>query len=143
MKPEAKLHFVENLQKSGRRVMMLGDGLNDAGALKQADVGVAVSENTMQFSPAADAILAAGSLAELPAYLRFSRWCLRVIQVSFGVSVLYNLAGLSYAMRGGLSPLVAAVLMPLSSATMLALATAGTALAARVAFRGFQQSSKN
>ena len=127
--PEDKLRFVEKLQRAGRRVMMVGDGLNDAGALKQSDVGIAVAEGV--FSPACDGILDAAGLDRLPAFLRFARGCRRIVRASIGLSVLYNLAGLTFAVQGLLSPLLSAVLMPLSSLSVIAFTTAATHLAAR------------
>jgi Cu+-exporting ATPase len=93
--------------------------------LKQADVGIAVTENTIQFTPASDAILEAAELRQLPNMLRYSRFGMRLIRFSFAVSLLYNFIGLSYALTGNLSPVVAAILMPVSSATMLIIATLG------------------
>ncbi|UFH54764.1 heavy metal translocating P-type ATPase [Spirosoma sp. KNUC1025] len=124
-KPQQKLDIVQQLQAQGHRVMMIGDGLNDAGALKQADVGIAITDATIQFTPASDAILEASSLGNLPNMLRYCRFGMKVIQFSFVVSLLYNFIGLSYALTGHLSPVVAAILMPVSSATMLLIATTG------------------
>lgn len=123
--PQQKLDRVRELQAQGHRVLMIGDGLNDAGALKQADVGIAITDDTIQFTPASDAILDASSLTQLLDFLRYSRFGMNLVRVSFGVSVCYNLVGLSYALTGHLSPLVAAILMPISSATMLAIAAVG------------------
>ncbi|GAB3928574.1 heavy metal translocating P-type ATPase [Larkinella terrae] len=123
--PEDKLQLIRQLQTSGKRVLMVGDGLNDAGALKQADVGIAVTNDSLRFTPASDAILENRSLKALPSFLRYSRFALRLIRFSFGVSLLYNLVGLCFAATGHLSPVVAAILMPLSSATMVLIATVG------------------
>ncbi|MDR6196605.1 heavy metal translocating P-type ATPase metal-binding domain-containing protein [Siphonobacter sp. SORGH_AS_0500] len=131
MKPEDKLAFIEQLQKAGKRVMMLGDGLNDAGALKQAHVGIALTDNTLHFSPASDGILEASQLRNLPKMLKFSRMGLWVIRFSFLISLIYNFIGLSYGLTGHLAPIVAAILMPVSSATMVFIATLGMNLASR------------
>src|SRR6185436_3720541 len=53
--PEDKLNFIKQLQQEGEKVMMIGDGLNDAGALKQSNIGIAVTEYTNNFTPASDA----------------------------------------------------------------------------------------
>ena len=124
-RPPEKLAFIQHLRANGHRVMMVGDGLNDAGALKQADVGIALTDDTLQFTPASDAILEAASLGHLPGFLRYCRFGMRLIRTSFSVSLLYNCVGLTYALTGNLSPVVAAILMPVSSATMLAIATLG------------------
>ncbi len=123
--PADKLQFINQLQTKGHRVLMIGDGLNDAGALKQADVGIAVTDDTLRFTPASDAILESRSLSQLPHFMRYSQFAMRLIKVSFGVSLLYNMVGFSIAATGHLSPIVAAILMPLSSVTMVAIATIG------------------
>ena len=125
--PADKLHFIRDLQRRGRRVMMVGDGLNDAGALRQADVGVAVVEQMGVFSPASDVILDAAQLPRLARVLEFSRHSARVVRAGFLISGLYNLAGVSIAAAGLLAPLVCAILMPVSSATVVVFATGATA----------------
>jgi Cu+-exporting ATPase len=124
--PADKLNFVRELQARGRKVMMVGDGLNDAGALKQADVGVAVVEQIGVFSPASDVILDAAELPRLADVLEFARSSARVVRAGFVISGLYNLVGVSIAAAGLLSPVVCAILMPLSSATVIAFASGMT-----------------
>lgn len=123
--PQQKLDVIRSLQAAGRTVLMIGDGLNDAGALKQADVGIAVTDDTIQFTPASDGILEAASLQNLPEFLKYSRFGMRLIRFSFCISLIYNCIGLSFAITGHLSPVVAAILMPVSSATMVLIATLG------------------
>lgn len=118
--PVDKLKYVEELQQNGDSVLMLGDGLNDAGALKQANVGVAVADDVYSFSPACDAILQADQLKSLGVFLRYIKRSINVVKVSIVISLLYNVAGLFFAVRGELTPLVAAILMPLSSVTVVA-----------------------
>lgn len=123
--PQQKLDFIRQLQAQGHRILMIGDGLNDAGALKQADVGIAVTDDTIQFTPSSDAILEAGALNRLPDFLKYSKFAMRLIHFSFVISLMYNCIGLSYGVTGNLSPIVAAILMPVSSATMVLIATIG------------------
>jgi len=129
--PLGKLDFIRRLQEAGRITMMVGDGLNDAGALRQSDVGVAVVEQIGTFAPASDVILAAEAVPRLPALLRFARQAVGVVYACFGLSVVYNVLGLSLAAQGRLSPLVAAVLMPLSSVSVVAFACGATSWLAR------------
>ncbi|MTI89734.1 MAG: HAD-IC family P-type ATPase [Balneolaceae bacterium] len=117
--PEDKLAFIKKLQQSGKKVSMIGDGLNDAGALKQSDFGIALSDDTSSFSPACDAIIEGNSLQKLNRFISFSKAGMNIILASFGLSLLYNITGLAFAITGQLSPLVAAILMPLSSVSVM------------------------
>lgn len=118
--PAEKAAFVKHLQAQGHRVMMVGDGLNDAGALLQSDVGLTVSESSAALTPASDAIMDAGALQALPRMLRLARRAHRIVIASLVVSLMYNITGVSFAVAGKLTPLVAAILMPLSSVTVVA-----------------------
>jgi Cu+-exporting ATPase len=129
--PLDKLGFIHGLQVSGRRVMMVGDGLNDAGALKQSDVGVAVVEQAGAFSPASDVILEAGRVPRLSRVLALARTTMQIVRLSFGISAAYNLAGISIAAAGILSPVICAVLMPVSSISVVLFACGATNLAAK------------
>lgn len=121
--PHDKLEFVRHIGNHDGDVLMIGDGLNDAGALKAASVGLALSEDTAAFSPACDAIIEAGQLERLPEFLRLAYSTRNVIIASVAISFIYNLVGLSLAVSGRLSPLVAAILMPLSSISVVTFAT--------------------
>jgi len=119
--PLDKLQYIENLQSQGAKVLMFGDGLNDAGALHQSDVGISVSDNVYQFSPACDGILDAAHFNDIPPILTLSKYGKKSLRVNFIFSLLYNIIGLSFAATGFMSPLVAAILMPLSSVTVAVL----------------------
>lgn len=125
-KPNDKLNFIKSLQQEGKRVLMIGDGLNDAGALKQSDVGFVISENTNVFSPACDGILDASKFDKIPDYLNFSKKGVQVIKWAFVLSLFYNLIGISFAVTGHLLPVVAAILMPLSSISVVVFTTITT-----------------
>ena len=129
--PQGKLDFIQSLQEGGKKVMMIGDGLNDSGALKQSDLGIAVTDNVNNFSPGSDAIMDGRSFNKLPSFLRFSKDAVNIIHLSFAISLTYNLIGLSYAVSGRLSPLIAAILMPLSTVTIISFTTLATHFAAK------------
>lgn len=122
-KPEQKLDFIKKLQEKGQNVMMVGDGLNDAGALAQSNIGISISENVNVFSPACDAILDANEFSRLDYFLKLSHKSIRIIKMSFVLSLLYNVVGLTFAVTGNLLPLVAAIIMPLSTITIVSFVT--------------------
>ena len=102
---------------------MLGDGLNDAGALMQSDVGIAVSDNTSQFSPACDVIMQGSEIRHFSQFIRFCKSGVNIVWFTFIISLLYNVVGIYFAVRGELSPMVAAILMPLSSLSVIFITT--------------------
>ncbi|OEJ99784.1 heavy metal translocating P-type ATPase [Roseivirga misakiensis] len=122
-KPENKLLAIQEMQNAGQSVMMVGDGLNDAGALKQSDVGVAITEDISTFSPACDAIMHAESFSKLDQFITLIKKSRYIVYASFLLSLLYNIVGLSVAVSGWLTPLFAAILMPLSSVSVVVLTT--------------------
>jgi len=129
--PEDKLHFIEKLEAEGWKTLMVGDGLNDAGALKRSAAGLAVSEQAGSFAPACDGIIDAEKLVMLPTFLRFTRWSRWIVAAGMALSLLYNIVGLSFAVQGMLSPLLSALLMPISSISVVALTSGATRVAAR------------
>lgn len=129
--PEGKLEFIKAQQAKGNRVLMIGDGLNDAAALRQADAGIAVAEQVNTFTPASDAIISAANIPLLHSFIRFCRANRFIVLAAFTLSILYNLVGLYFATTGRLSPMIAAILMPVSSFSIIVIAYAGSHLFAR------------
>jgi Cu+-exporting ATPase len=130
-KPEQKLQYIAQMQLEGKNVMMVGDGLNDAGALAQSNVGISISENVNVFSPACDGIMDATQFEKIHFLLRYSKNAMKTIYMSFGLSLLYNLVGLSFAVTGALDPIVAAIIMPLSTITIVSFVTIATNIFAK------------
>ena len=126
--PEEKLSFIQSLQKNGKKVIMVGDGLNDAGALQQSDVGIAVTDQSNYFTPACDAILEGTSLSKLNKLIQLAKSGKTIVAISFAVSIAYNIVGMYFSTQALLSPLIAAILMPASTISIIVL----TYAAARV-----------
>jgi P-type Cu+ transporter len=127
-KPEDKSAHIASLQNAGHKVLMIGDGLNDTGALLHSDVGISVSDNTNSFSPSCDAILQGDAFIKLNSILSYIKKGKKIILASFILSILYNLIGLWFAVQGTLSPVIAAILMPVSSISIVLLTTVSSNL---------------
>lgn len=130
-KPEDKFQIVADLQSNNKKVAMIGDGLNDAGALAKSDVGIALAENINVFSPACDAILDASQFQHIDRFLWASKKAMKIIKYSFVLSLCYNIVGLYFAVSGQLMPVIAAILMPLSSISIVVFTTISSNLVGR------------
>lgn len=130
-KPHDKLDFVNHLKSDGHQVAMIGDGLNDSGALHESNFGISVTDDTNNFTPASSAIMLGKQLPKLPTILAFAGRTRRIVYAAFALSFAYNLVGMSFAVQGKLSPIISAILMPLSSITVVAFVVVTTLLSAR------------
>ncbi len=130
---QEKMEFIKTLQLQGKKVLMTGDGLNDAGAFLQSEVALSIADDIYHFSPAGDAIVEASKIGQLYRFIRFAHRAMSIVRISFAISLLYNVVGLSYALSGHLSPVVAAILMPVSSVSVVAFATFATTWKAKKA----------
>ncbi len=128
--PNDKLEYVRALKQEGKRVLMIGDGLNDAGALRESDCGISIADDIYLFSPTCDAILESEKFKSLDHLLAFSRKSIMVVWLSMGFSLLYNSIGLTFAISGKLTPIVCAILMPLSSVSVVGFITLSIMLVA-------------
>lgn len=124
--PEDKLNYIKNLQDANQKVAMFGDGLNDAGALKQSNVGIAVADDTNSFTPSSDVIMSGEKLVGFEKYLKFCKDAMSIVKITFAISFMYNIIGLSFAVTGHMSPLFAAILMPISSISVVAFTSVAT-----------------
>lgn len=121
--PHHKLAFIQSLQHTGKNVLMVGDGLNDSGALKQSNVGIAVSDDSGIFTPACDGILDGKQLLQLDKFMALAKYSSIILKIAFGISFFYNTIALGFAVTGHLTPLVAAILMPVSSISVVGFST--------------------
>lgn len=129
--PNDKLEYINKLKQKSKIVLMIGDGLNDAGALKSSDVGISIADDVYHFSPACDAILESSKFSHLAEFLSITKKSIWVVKISFILSFLYNFVGLYFAVQGVLSPIIAAVLMPVSSVSIVAFTTLATNMIAK------------
>lgn len=135
--PQQKLAYIEKLMQKGKKVIMVGDGLNDAGALMKSYAGIAVTDDVNFFTPACSAILEGNKIAHLKHYLDYAKSGAWVIKASFVLSLLYNVVGLSFALTGTLQPVIAAILMPVSTISIVLFTTISSNIIARKKFGFF------
>lgn len=124
--PHKKREFISKLRREGAVTAMIGDGLNDAAALKESDLGISVADDVFRFAPASDAILSTAGFHFLPEFFDYSKQVIRTVRLSFALSFLYNGVGLYFAVQGLLTPVIAAILMPISSITVVGFVTLRT-----------------
>lgn len=135
--PTDKMDFVKEQKEKGKKVLMIGDGLNDAGALMESDIGLTIADDIYSFSPACDGIIESSKFEQLPEYIKFTKTSMLIVVISFIISFIYNIIGLYFAVQGNLSPLIAAILMPISSVSVVAFATFSIGYLAKKTFKGF------
>lgn len=128
--PHDKLNYIKSLQFNKEHVMMIGDGLNDAGALQQSEIGLSITEDTSTFTPASDIITLGESFQKIPQLMRYAKWSIFLLYGAYIISLSYNIIGLSFAVQGNLTPIVAAIIMPLSSITTVVYSMISTHLTA-------------
>lgn len=118
-KPLDKRDFIANLESADSATMMVGDGLNDAGALMSSSFGLAITDDVSYFSPGSDAILLGDHLPQLGSFFKMAQKMQKIIWWSFTISIAYNVVGFFFAVRAELNPMIAAILMPASSISIV------------------------
>lgn len=121
--PLEKLQYIEKLQQQGKKVLMIGDGLNDAGALQQSNVGITLADDINNFTPSCDAILDAKQFNNLPTLIKLAKRARVIVGFSFLISIAYNIVGLYISVQGKMSPMIAAILMPVSTVSIVLITT--------------------
>ena len=111
-------------------VLFIGDGLNDVEALSQASVGLSVIDGDLGYFPKSDGVIEADQLPLLHTHITYAKKMVATVKWSYGLSLLYNAVGLTFALSGQLTPVVAAILMPLSSVTVVLFVVAAANLRA-------------
>ncbi len=119
VKPAGKAQVIRELRAAGRKVAMVGDGINDAAALAEADLGIAIGSGSDVAKEAGDVVLVGSSLRGVAASIRLSRATMRTIRQNLFFAFVYNVAAIPLAAFGLLNPYVAAAAMALSDVTVI------------------------
>ena len=126
--PTEKVERVREIQRGGKRVLMVGDGLNDASAFNAADVSIAVSDRTSTLAPASDVVVNGDNVVNVGTLLRYASSMRTVVWICFVFTVFYNILGFTLAVQGVLSPVITAVLMPISNLVVIGISIGGARL---------------
>jgi len=118
-RPADKIRHVEAFKRAGNKVLMIGDGLNDAPALRTADVSMAPASASDIGRNAADLVFLRESLLAVPQAIAIAKAAGRLVRQNFALSIAYNFVAIPLAVFGGLTPLLAAIAMSLSSITVV------------------------
>jgi P-type Cu2+ transporter len=118
-RPADKIGHIEAFKQDGKKVLMVGDGLNDAPALRAADVSMAPASASDIGRNAADLIFLRESLTAVPQAITIAKAAGRLVRQNFALSIAYNIVAVPLAVLGGLTPLLAAIAMSLSSITVV------------------------
>jgi len=117
--PENKSSIVKKFQKEGKKVVMVGDGINDAPALAQSDIGIAIGTGTDVAIESANVVLMNGDLEGIVKSLKLSKQTIRVIKQNLFWAFIYNVIGIPLAALGLLNPMFAALAMSFSSVSVV------------------------
>jgi Cu2+-exporting ATPase len=120
MSPQAKLDYVKELQAQGAIVAMIGDGVNDAPVLAQAQVAVALMSGAALAQGAADMVLLTGQLSDLSRMVQYAQRTMRIVRQNLGWAIGYNALAIPLAMTGHITPWLAAIGMSASSLLVVA-----------------------
>lgn len=125
--PQQKLEYIKSIQtQNNDNVLMLGDGLNDAGALQQSNVGISVISNNFSFASASQGLLHESKLPYMDRFIKSAKSVSKLILYTFMYSVIYNLIGIYFSVQGLLHPIVAAIIMSASSLSIIGISYFGT-----------------
>lgn len=126
--PADKMSKIKSWQNEPHQVAMIGDGLNDTAALRQSDVGIVITDDVNNFTPEGDVVFASSNFSKIGKFFYLGKAVKKLVIGAYSLAFLYNVVGLSFAVSGQLSPVIAAILMPISSVTIVFYALISTSI---------------